>query len=152
LNHEEAIMTRILISLAVGVALGAGGFSLASHQEHGRGKVTTISERDVNEKLDGKDARVTVVEVSYEPGESGQPHRHPGPIFGYVLEGEYVLGLADQPAKTLKAGETFYEPTGILHRVSRNASPRTRTRVLAVLLHPRDAKPLVVPEKPVPEE
>ena len=38
----------------------------------------------------------------------------------YVLEGEYELGIDDQPTKVFKAGETFYEPTGCLHRVSKN--------------------------------
>ena len=50
------------------------------------------------------------------------------------------------------AGETFYKPTNILHRVSRNPNSKTRTRVLAVILHPRDAKQLVVPEASVPKE
>src|SRR4051794_20708691 len=102
-------MTRILLAALVGAALGAGGLSLAGQNGHGRGKVTKLSERDVVETLDGKKARVTVVEVAYEPGEAGRPHRHPGPVFGYVLEGEYELGLDDRPPKTLKAGETFYE-------------------------------------------
>ena len=111
-----------------------------------------LSERDVIEKLDGKEARVTTVEVAYEPGEAGEPHRHPGPIFGYVLEGELELGLGDEPARTLKAGETFYEPTGILHRVSRNPGTRGRTRVLAVVLHPREAKDIVLPAPAGPTE
>lgn len=139
-------MIRIVLAIAAGVAIGAGGVSLAHHGNEGHGKVTKLSERDVNEKLDGKEARVTTVEVSYGPGEEGQPHRHPGPIFGYVLEGEFELGLGDQPSKTLKAGETFYEPTGILHRVSRNPSPKNKTRVLAVILHSRDAKEIAIPE------
>jgi quercetin dioxygenase-like cupin family protein len=138
-------MTRTLLAVAIGAVLGAGGLSLASHQDHGPGKVTTISERDIIETLNGKAARVTVVEVAYEPGQASQPHRHAGPIFGYVLEGEYELGLEEQPARTLKAGETFYEQGGILHRVSRNPGTKARTRVLAVMVHPRDAKPLTVP-------
>ena len=119
-------MRRILLAAAVGAVLGAGGLSLASHADHGPESVTKLSERDVIEKLDGKDARVTTVEVTFGPGVAGKSHRHPGPIFGYVLEGEFELGLDDQPPKTLKAGETFYEPTGALHRVSRNPSTTTR--------------------------
>ncbi len=145
-------MIRYVIAMALGVALGAGGASLASHEGKDHGKVTKLSERDVIERLDGKEARVTTVEVAYEPGEAGLPHRHPGPIFGYVLEGELELGLDDQPVRTLQAGETFYEPTGILHRVSRNPAAKTRTRVLAVLLHPRDAKEIVLPASPGPNE
>jgi quercetin dioxygenase-like cupin family protein len=138
-------MRRIFLAATVGAAIGAGGLSLASHDDHGQETVTKLSARDVIEKLDGKEARVTMVEVAFEPGVAGRPHRHPGPIFGYVLEGEFELGLDDQPVKTLKTGETFYEPGGALHRVSRNPSARTKTRVLAVILHPRDAEHLVTP-------
>ena len=139
-------MTRKFSALAIGVVLGIGALAFAEHEGHGKVKVTTLSERDVVEKLDGKDARVTTVEVTMGPGQSSPPHRHPGPVFGYVLEGEYDWGLDDQPVKRLKVGDTFYEPGGSLHRVSRNPNAKTRTRVLAVLLHPRDAKQLVIPE------
>ena len=138
-------MIRFVLAIGIGVALGAGGVSLANQREGGHGTVRKLSERDVSESLDGKEARVTTVEVAYGPGQGSAPHRHPGPIFGYVLEGEFELGLGDEAAKTLKAGETFYEPTGILHRVSRNPSPGARTRVLAVILHPRDAREVTVP-------
>jgi quercetin dioxygenase-like cupin family protein len=138
-------MRRILLAVAAGAAIGAGGLSLATQDDHGRQTVTKLSERDVIEKLDGKDARVTTVEVAFGPGAAGRPHRHPGPVFGYVIEGGFELGLDDQPVKTLKAGETFYEPGGALHRVSRNPSGKARTRVLAVMLHPRDAKQLATP-------
>ena len=66
------------------------------------------------------------------PARRTSPHRHPGPAFGYVLEGEYEWAIDDQPAKVLKAGETFYEPTGCLHRVSKNPAAKGKTRVLAV--------------------
>ena len=74
------------------------------------------------------------------------PHRHPGPVFGYVLEGELDFQAGDAPARRLKAGDTFYEPARVLHAVSRNPSAKVRTRVLAVILHARDAKALVIPE------
>ena len=137
-------MTRTFLTLAI--AIGVGTMTLSAHEKHGNAKVTTLSARDVVEKLDGKAARVTMVEVTIEPGQSSAPHRHPGPVFGYVLEGEYEWAIDDQKAKTLEVGETFYEPTGSLHRVSRNPSAKTKTRVLAVVLHPRDAKQLVIPE------
>jgi quercetin dioxygenase-like cupin family protein len=145
LSHKESIMKRTLLAAAVGAALGAGGLSLARHADHGQETVTKLSERDVVETLNGKQARVTMVEVGFEPGVAGKPHRHPGPIFGYVLEGDFELALDDEPVKRLKAGETFYEPGGALHRVSRNPSTKSKTRVLAVILHPRDAKQLATP-------
>jgi quercetin dioxygenase-like cupin family protein len=105
-----------------------------------------ISAWDIVEKLDGKEAKATVVEVTLGPGQAGEPHRHPGPVIGYVLEGEYELGIDDQPSKVFKAGETFYEPTGCLHRVSKNPAAKGNTRVLAVVLHPRDARQITIPE------
>ena len=43
-------MTRTLFAVAVGAAIGAGGFSLASHDDHGEAKVTKISERATSSK------------------------------------------------------------------------------------------------------
>src|SRR5262245_38122267 len=136
-------MVRILLSLALGA--GVGGVALAHDRENAEA-VKVLSARDVKENLDGKDAKATTVELALEPGQAGTPHRHPGPVFGYVLEGEYELGLDDQPTKVLKAGETFYEATGCLHRVSKNPAAKGNTRVLAVVLHPPDARQITIPE------
>jgi len=139
-------MRRSFLALAI-VFLGFCGLGLAGDEaDRGRPKVTVLSERDIAETVDGKKTKATTVELTLEPGQQSVPHRHPGPVFGYVLEGEYQWAVDDQPVKTLKAGDTFYEPGGCLHRVSKNPSDKNRTRVLAVVLHPHDAKQLVIPE------
>ena len=138
-------MIRSLLILAIGVGLGLGGLAAAQIHEDGE-SVRLISARDIKEKLDGKDAKVTIVEVTIDPGKSGLPHRHPGPGFVYVVEGEYELGIDDRPTKIFKAGETFYEPTGCLHRVSKNPGAKGKTRLIAFVLHPRDAKEVAIPE------
>ena len=137
----SALITLTLV-LAAGAFIGVGGMAVAHVKETAK----PISAWDIVEKLDGKEAKATVVEVTLGPGQPGEPHRHPGPVFGYVLEGEYELGLDDQPTKVLKAGETFYEATGCLHRVSKNPAAKSNTRVLAVVLHPRDARQITIPE------
>jgi quercetin dioxygenase-like cupin family protein len=137
-------MTRTVLVLAVGIAVGAGMVN-ASHDDEDGEQVKVLSATNISEKLDGKEATATVVEVTIEPGQSGLPHRHPGSAIGYVVEGEYELGIDDQPTKVIKAGETFYEPEGCLHRVSRNPG-NVKTRLIAVVLHPRDAKEIAVPE------
>ncbi len=144
---KESVMHRTFLALAVCAAIGVGGMTLAQHTGKGQVKVTQLSQRDIIEKLDGKEASATVKEVTFEPGQKDSPHRHAGPVFGYVLEGEYEHAIDDEPVKTYKAGETFYEPSGSVHRVARNPSGKTRTRLLAVILHPRDAKEVTVPEK-----
>jgi quercetin dioxygenase-like cupin family protein len=142
--HMENAMKRTLATLLAFVICGLA-FAGRDEQDKGKSKVTTLSQKDIVEKLDGKQARATTVEVLLEPGQGGAPHRHPGPVFGYVIEGEYEWAIDEQPARTLKAGETFYEPTGCVHRVSRNPG-KARTRVLAVVLHSRDAKQIAIPE------
>ena len=140
-------MNRTLLALAAWAAVAIGGMALARHDEKDTAKVTDLSRRDIVEKLDGKDARVTVEEVAIEPGGQVRPHRHTGPVFGYVLEGEYEHALDDDPVTTYKAGDTFYEPSGCVHRVTRNPGARQRTRLLAVIVHPRDAEKVTVPEE-----
>ncbi|MFO0847990.1 MAG: cupin domain-containing protein [Gemmataceae bacterium] len=137
-------MIRRVLVLAAGIGLAAGGMTAARHDEKSHGSVKPIAARDIAEKVDGKEAKATAVEVTLEPGQAGTPHRHPGPVLGYVLEGEYEWAIDDNESKVLKAGETFYEPAGCLHRVSKNPG-KAKTRVLAWVIHPRDAKDLVLP-------
>src|ERR1700739_2344745 len=141
------IMIRTLLTVAAGIGVGVAVTFAAEHDDHKAVKVTQLSQRDIIEKLDGKAASATVVEVTFEPGQKDSPHRHTGPVFGYVLEGEYEHPLDDEPVKKYKAGDTFYEPSGSVHRVARNPSKTAQLRVLRVILHPRDAKEVTVPEK-----
>ncbi len=134
----------IALVFAAGAFIGVDGMAVAHHDVKESAK--PISAWDIVEKLDGKTASATVVELTLEPGQAGEPHRHAGPVIGYVLEGEYEWAIDDQAAKTLKAGDTFYEPTGSLHRVSKNPATKGNTRVLAVVLHPRDARQITIPE------
>ena len=138
-------MTRGTMMVAAGLVLGAVGVTAARHDEKHEA-VRPLAVREIAEKLDGKETNATAVEVTFEPGQEGSPHRHPGPAFGYVLEGEYEWAIDDHPAKLLKTGKTFYEPGGCLHRVSRNPG-KVKARVLAWVLHPREAKDLVIPVK-----
>jgi len=137
-------MSGKLLAGATAMALGLGGLALAHLHENGE-KVRVISVQEIKEKLDGVPATATAVEVTIEPGQSGLAHRHPGPGLVYVLEGEYELGIDQEPTQVFKAGQTFYEPTGCLHRVSRNPSAKGRTRLIAFVLHPRDAREIAIP-------
>jgi quercetin dioxygenase-like cupin family protein len=70
---------------------------------------------------DGLD--VQAIRVDYEPGGFTRgTHRHPAGAYVYVIDGSVIFGLDDREPVVLKAGESFYEPPGALHSVSRNAS------------------------------
>jgi hypothetical protein len=53
--------------------------------------VTTLSQKDIAEKLDGKKAKAAPVEVTLEPGPASVTHRYPGPVFGNVSGSLKVL-------------------------------------------------------------
>ena len=59
---------------------------------------------------------MTIV-VEYPPGDKGAPpHRHYGPAFGYVVEGEMLFELEGEPERVIRAGEAFWEPGGdVIH-------------------------------------
>ena len=76
----------------------------------------------------GKNA--VMLTVSYAPGQASSAHQHPGAVMAYVLEGAVVSKLDDEPEKTYKAGEYWYEAPGTIHSVSRNASQTQSAKLL----------------------
>ena len=61
------------------------------------------------------DWEVTGSEISVPPGHAGKPHRHPGFVLVYVLEGAVVTKISVQPETTYTAGQMFFEPPGSTH-------------------------------------
>ena len=120
-------MRRSLLAIVFG-ALAAGGMTLAQHRGHGKDgvQVKLLSQKGIIEKLDGKKAKATMLEVTLAPGEVEAAHRHPGPAFGYILEGEYEWAIDDNKPNIFKAGDTFYEPTGCLPTSAGIPARRTR--------------------------
>jgi len=89
---------------------------------------------------------VTMRRTERDPGNGSGPHRHPGShTFGYVLEGIYEVKVGDGPLQKLGPGETFYEPPGALHAVSRNGSSTQAVKYLVIQISD-PTKPQTVPE------
>jgi quercetin dioxygenase-like cupin family protein len=57
------------------------------------------------------------------PGMNAGRHTHPGPETGTVTEGEMVLMIDGQPDKTLKMGESYQIPAGVVHDVRTVGGP-----------------------------
>jgi quercetin dioxygenase-like cupin family protein len=49
----------------------------------------------------------------------------------YVVDGSVLFGLDDEKPVVLKAGDSFYEPPGAVHSVSRNASQQLPASLIA---------------------
>jgi quercetin dioxygenase-like cupin family protein len=82
--------------------------------------------------------------VDYTPGGASASHIHAKSafIFGYVLSGEIESQVNDGPKRVYRAGESFYEPPGSRHPISRNASKTRPARLLAVFVVDTDEKEL----------
>lgn len=106
------------IALLVVVAAVAQGVASA-HDAHEQEAIRPVMQQAIPE-LPGKIVRI--VTVGFKPGQSSDPHMHPGSVFAYVLQGSVASQLEGQPLRTYKQGEGWYETPGIPHLVTRNAS------------------------------
>jgi quercetin dioxygenase-like cupin family protein len=88
--------------------------------------------------------QVSMTVVSYPPGLESKPHKHHGPVFVYVVEGTMELQVSGGAVTTVQAGETFYEPPGGVHVVSRNAS-KTRPAKLVAFIIGKQGTPITGP-------
>jgi len=87
--------------------------------------------------MTGKAGQVLTVE--FAPGEVSAPHRHNAHTFVYVLEGSVVMQVKGGEAKTLTAGQVFYENPDDIHTVANNASDTEPARILVFFIKDSDA-------------
>ncbi len=85
--------------------------------------------------------------VDYAPGAASVPHTHAKSafIYAYVVSGEIESKVNDGAARTYQAGESWFEPPGSRHQVSRNASKTNPAKLLAVFIVDTDDKELTTP-------
>src|SRR3954447_4000523 len=87
---------------------------------------------------------VNAVRVDYAPGGFTRgTHRHPAGAYVYVMEGSVLFGVDGGEPVLLKAGESFYEPPGALHSVSRNASEELPASLIAFFVLDEGQSPTV---------
>lgn len=74
--------------------------------------------------------------IELPPGDPGtSPHRHSGPVFGYMLEGEMIFELEGEPERIIRAGEAFWEPGGdVIHYQAANNLPDKPSRFVVVMM------------------
>ncbi len=103
--------------------------------------VASLLTKDIPE-FQGKE--VTMITVTYAPGQASTAHRHHAHVFVYVLEGAVVMQVAGGDVKQLKPGDTFYEKPTDVHVVSKNASATEPAKILVMMLKNKD-KPVSEP-------
>jgi quercetin dioxygenase-like cupin family protein len=99
--------TKLLIVAGLAAALGAG---VLNAQAPGFKRVE-LQDRDLS--IPGRHA--VQARAEFEPGGAIGRHTHPGEELSVVLSGTLLLEVDGQPSKTIKAGESFFIPAGVIH-------------------------------------
>ncbi len=68
-------------------------------------------------------------------------HTHPGTVFGYLMDGDYVLALDGQAEKAFRPGETVRIEAGVIHDEGAGARPAKFLSVFTI----EKGKPLATP-------
>jgi quercetin dioxygenase-like cupin family protein len=121
----------ILPAICVALAFTLGGHTFAHD-----GQVETVIPKfdQAIGNIPGKSFRV--VEVDYAPGAASPAHSHAKSafIYAYVLAGAIESKVNDGRTRIYKVGDSWFEPPGAVHSVSRNASKTKPARLLAVFV------------------
>ena len=122
-------------SLVLALTLGVVGNAAAQ-----------VSAPLVSEPL-GLDAKYTTTMITVDlPPNAKQPattagtpgHRHPGSTYAYVVRGEVVNRLGDEPEKRFKVGQAWSETPNQPHYIV-NASATEPARIVVVMVTPKAA-------------
>ena len=103
-------------------------------------KRTELQDRDLS--IPGR--HVVQARVEFEPGAGVGRHTHPGDEISVVLEGSLLLEVDGQSPRTVKAGEAFFIPAGVIH-AGKNAGS-VKGVVLATYVVEK-GKPVATPVK-----
>jgi len=97
-------------------------------------KLTTLLEQ--RPPFIPESAEVMTMLVEAPPGSAGlPPHRHSGPVFGYVLEGEIIFEVEGEPERVIKSGDAFWEPGGdVIHYQDGNNLADAWSRFVVVMM------------------
>jgi quercetin dioxygenase-like cupin family protein len=136
------VKIRTLI-VAASLAIATSAPAIA----HEVGDIVTPDFEQAIPNIPGK-SLITVV-VDYAPGAASAPHTHARSafIYAYVVSGEIQSKVNDGKMRTYKAGQSWSEPPGASHPISRNASKTRPAKLLAVFVVDTDDKALTTPIK-----
>jgi quercetin dioxygenase-like cupin family protein len=88
---------------------------------------------------------VVLVELNLAAGRgSGAAHRHPGPVLGYVVEGQMRFAINHEADQVVPMGRTFFEPSGAVHTTNASARSDGPTRAVVFMIVPKGS-PLTSP-------
>ena len=103
----------IIIAIA---ALAIGGVAVAQQMAPPAAQTPGVKRIPLQKGDVPPGERETVMGIAeVAPNTDVARHTHPGPEFSYILDGDVMLAIGDQPAKSYKAGDSYYVPQATPH-------------------------------------
>jgi len=100
-NRKLTMAAGLAAALAAGVLYAqAPGF-----------KRIAVQDQDLS--VPGRNA--VQAKAEFDPGGAVGRHTHPGEELSIVLQGQLLLEVDGQPPRTIKAGQSFFIPAGVVH-------------------------------------
>ena len=132
-------MNKLTIGAALAVVALATGVGVLNAQQPGFKRIE-VQDRDLS--IPGRHA--VQARAEFEPGGAIGRHTHPGEELSIVLEGALTLEVDGQPARTVKAGESFFIPAGVVHA---GKNPGNGKAVVFATYIVEKGKPVATPVK-----
>ena len=101
-------------SLVAVLALSVGAMAEDVLADQAQAQRTVLQHQDQSE-VAGKE--IILGTVVLPPGAAVGYHVHPGEEVGYIIKGSVTWKVRGQPDKTLKAGDSFFNPRGSVHSI-----------------------------------
>lgn len=128
MNMKTLIRTAMAAIAAIALATTTPAFG------HDTGDKVSRNFEQAIPNIPGKSLIAFVVD--YAPGAASVPHAHANSafVYAYVISGAIESKVNDGTTRIYKAGESWSEPPGASHPVSRNASKTMPAKLLAVFV------------------
>lgn len=109
--NGRSLIFGLVMAGATAVGMAAGQDLRAQEQEEyvSKAKATKLLQTPLI-GVEGKE--VHIVHFSAPAGLVGGKHRHPGPAFVYILEGQLTIEVEGEAPVTLGPGDVYAEPVG----------------------------------------
>jgi len=107
--------SQVLALLFCLTAIPITGFSQAYPSKELLATSTTVLNEVIRYPTTGP-AKITASIITIEPGVETLLHRHPVPMFAYILDGELSVDYGDSGKRIYKKGEALMESMNTTHR------------------------------------
>ncbi|HEY4368832.1 MAG TPA: cupin domain-containing protein [Steroidobacteraceae bacterium] len=137
-------MGRILFTVSLWIVAAVALTAAAAPDAPGTAVTDTIVRKPLlTAAIEGSKNvdRVESKQIDFSPGQKTGVHLHPCPVVGYIASGSVVFQVEGESARTLKAGEAFFEPAN--KKILRFDALDQPTRFVAYYLLGKNDKELI---------